>query len=67
MTFNDTKMKYSNDINIDVRKSETGNAYIEIKKTSEGRKRNKANDNAETIQSIILNQQTTLLFLMHSF
>ncbi|MBE7697076.1 PspC domain-containing protein [Tenacibaculum finnmarkense] len=47
---NDIKMKYSNDINIDVRKSETQVAYIEIKKTSEGKKRKQANDNAQAIQ-----------------
>ena len=60
--FNDMKMKYSNDINIDVRKSETGNAYIEIKKTSEGRKRNKANDNAETIQYNFKSANNTIIF-----
>ncbi|WP_242025131.1 PspC domain-containing protein [Tenacibaculum piscium] len=32
VVINDVKMKYSNDINIDVRKSETGLTYIEIKK-----------------------------------
>jgi phage shock protein PspC (stress-responsive transcriptional regulator) len=60
--FNDTKMKYSNDVNIDVRKSETGNAYVEIKKTSEGRKRNKANDNAETIQYNFKSANNTIVF-----
>ncbi|WP_435263530.1 PspC domain-containing protein [Tenacibaculum sp. nBUS_03] len=49
VTIDDKEMKYSNDVNIDVKKSETGSAYIEIKKTSEGRKRNKANKNAEEI------------------
>ncbi len=49
VTVDDTEMKYSNDVNIDVEKSETGSAYIEIKKTSEGRKRSLANKNAENI------------------
>ncbi|SED49851.1 Phage shock protein PspC (stress-responsive transcriptional regulator) [Tenacibaculum sp. MAR_2010_89] len=49
VSIDDKEMKYSNDVNIDVKKSETGSAYIEIKKTSEGRKRNKANKNAEEI------------------
>ncbi|WP_237274865.1 PspC domain-containing protein [Tenacibaculum ovolyticum] len=62
VTVNDTEMKYSNDINIDVRKSETGNAYIEIKKTSKGRKRNKANDNAETIQYNFKSANNTIVF-----
>ncbi|WP_272148715.1 PspC domain-containing protein [Tenacibaculum aiptasiae] len=59
---NDKEMKYSNDINIDVRKSETGNAYIEIKKTSEGRRRSKANDNAETIQYNFKSANNTIVF-----
>ncbi|WP_281979420.1 PspC domain-containing protein [Tenacibaculum mesophilum] len=59
---NDKEMKYSNDINIDVRKSETGNAYIEIKKTSEGRKRNDANSNAEAIQYNFKTANNTIVF-----
>ncbi|WP_417785830.1 PspC domain-containing protein [Tenacibaculum sp.] len=59
---NDKKMKYSNDINIDVRKSETGNAYIEIKKTSEGRKRHNANNNAEAIQYNFKTANNTIVF-----
>ncbi|UTD14612.1 PspC domain-containing protein [Tenacibaculum mesophilum] len=59
---NDKEMKYSNDINIDVRKSETGNAYIEIKKTSEGRKRNDANINAEAIQYNFKTANNTIVF-----
>ncbi|WP_437824406.1 PspC domain-containing protein [Tenacibaculum mesophilum] len=59
---NDKEMKYSNDINIDVRKSETGNAYIEIKKTSEGRKRNDANINAEAIQYNLKTANNTIVF-----
>mgnify|MGYP000120810844 CR=1 FL=1 len=59
---NDKEMKYSNDINIDVRKSETGSAYIEIKKTSEGRKRNDANNNAEAIQYNFKTANNTIVF-----
>ncbi|GFD82707.1 hypothetical protein KUL118_55690 [Tenacibaculum sp. KUL118] len=59
---NDKEMKYSNDINIDVRKSETGNAYIEIKKTSEGRKRHNANSNAEAIQYNFKTTNNTIVF-----
>lgn len=62
VTVNDIKMKYSNDINIDVRKSETGNTYIEIKKTSKGKKRNKANDNAEAIQYNFKSANNTVIF-----
>lgn len=47
---NDTRMKYSNDVRIDVDKSETGEAYLEIKKESEGRKRMDAISNAENIR-----------------
>ena len=59
---NDTEMKYSNDINIDVRKSETGNAYVEIKKTSKGKKRNNANDNAEAIEYKFKSANNTIVF-----
>ncbi|WP_299157188.1 PspC domain-containing protein [uncultured Tenacibaculum sp.] len=59
---NDKEMKYSNDINIDVRKSETGNAFVEIKKTSEGRRRSNANDNAETIQYNFKSANNTIVF-----
>ncbi|MCD8411499.1 PspC domain-containing protein [Tenacibaculum finnmarkense] len=59
---NDIKMKYSNDINIDVRKSETGIAYIEIKKTSEGKKRNNANDNAKEIEYHFKITNNTIVF-----
>ncbi len=62
VTVNDAEMKYSNDINIDVRKSETSNAYIEIKKTSKGRKRNNANDNAEAIQYNFKTANNTIVF-----
>ena len=46
----DAKAKYSNDIKIDVAKSDSDEAYIEIKKESEGRKRKDALDNAEKIK-----------------
>ncbi|WP_417800405.1 PspC domain-containing protein [Tenacibaculum sp.] len=59
---NDKEMKYSNDINIDVRKSETGSAYIEIKKTSEGRKRNDANSNAEAVLYNFKTANNTIVF-----
>ncbi|WP_271406452.1 PspC domain-containing protein [Tenacibaculum soleae] len=59
---NNKELKYSNDINIDVRKSENGNAYIEIKKTSEGRKRNNANDNAKAIQYNFKTAKNTIVF-----
>lgn len=56
------QVKYSNDVNIDVRKSETNNAYIEIKKTSEGRKRNDANSNAAAIQYKFKSDNNTIVF-----
>ncbi|OCK44336.1 hypothetical protein BA195_06560 [Tenacibaculum soleae] len=59
---NNKELKYSNDINIDVRKSETNNAYIEIKKTSEGRKRNNANNNAEAILYNFKTANNTIVF-----
>lgn len=58
----DSEMKYSNDVNIDVRKSETENAYIEIKKTSEGRGRKRANDNAEAIKYNFKSANNTIIF-----
>lgn len=58
----DVKTKYSNDVNIDVRKSETDSAYIEIKKTSEGKKRNQAIDNAETLQYNFKIAENTIVF-----
>lgn len=59
---NNKELKYSNDINIDVRKSETNNAYIEIKKTSEGRKHNNANDNTEAILYNFKTANNTIVF-----
>jgi len=58
----DKELKYSNNINIDVRKSETDSAYIEIKKTSEGKKRNDANNNAEAIKYAYKSDNNTIVF-----
>ncbi|MDE0535724.1 PspC domain-containing protein [Tenacibaculum sp. L6] len=58
----DKELKYSNNINIDVRKSETDSAYIEIKKTSEGKKRNDANNNAEAIKYTYKSDNNTIVF-----
>ncbi|MDY0779950.1 PspC domain-containing protein [Tenacibaculum sp. IB213877] len=46
---NDEKQKYSNDIKLDVERSETGIPYIEIKKESEAGKRHLAVETAEKI------------------
>ncbi|WP_299627593.1 PspC domain-containing protein [uncultured Tenacibaculum sp.] len=46
----DKKMKYSNNVKIDVEKSESNKAYIEIKKESKGRKNRSAAKNAEKIK-----------------
>ncbi|WP_075344202.1 PspC domain-containing protein [Tenacibaculum agarivorans] len=45
----DLKMKYSNNVKINVKKSDDNEAYVEIKKESEGRKRRDAVANAEKI------------------
>lgn len=62
VSVNDKEMKYSNDVNIDVRKSETGNAYVEIKKTSKGKKRQNANSNAEAIQYEFKSDNNVIVF-----
>ncbi|CAM1346469.1 PspC domain-containing protein [Tenacibaculum crassostreae] len=62
VSVNDKEMKYSNDVNIDVRKSETGNAYVEIKKTSKGKKRQNANTNAEAIQYEFKSDNNVIVF-----
>ncbi len=62
VSVNDVKKKYSNDVNIDVRKSETNTTYIEIKKTSTGKKRNNANTNAEAIQYQFKSDSNTIVF-----
>ncbi len=46
---NDVKKIYSNDIRIDVEKSTTGEAYLQVRKESEGKNRTNANGNAEDI------------------
>ncbi|WP_086029991.1 PspC domain-containing protein [Tenacibaculum holothuriorum] len=58
----DEMMKYSNDVRIDVQKSETGNAYIEIRKRSEGRNRKKANDKASQISYNYKIANNTIVF-----
>ncbi|RKF03681.1 phage shock protein C (PspC) family protein [Tenacibaculum lutimaris] len=62
VNIDDKELKYSNNINIDVRKSETDSAYIEIKKTSEGKKRNDANNNAEAIKYAYKSDNNTIVF-----
>lgn len=62
VSVNDKEMKYSNDVNIDVRKSETDNAYVEIKKTSKGKKRQNANSNAEAIQYEFKSDNNVIVF-----
>lgn len=46
----DVNKKYSNHVKISVKRSETATAYLEVKKTSEGRKRSTANTNAEQLE-----------------
>ncbi len=62
VSVNDVEKKYSNDVNINVRKSETNTTYIEIKKTSTGKKRNNANTNAKAIQYQFKSNGNTLIF-----
>ncbi|CAL2104086.1 Phage shock protein C (PspC) family protein [Tenacibaculum sp. 190130A14a] len=62
VNINDKETKYSNNVKIDVAKSETGNAYIEIKKTSEGRRRSKAGDNAKKIVYNFKSANNTIVF-----
>ncbi len=45
----DIKRLYSTDIYIDIEKSETNEAYVQIRKNSEGRNRLKANQNADRL------------------
>lgn len=47
---NDTKMYYSNNVKINVKKSEDNTTYLKVRKISEGRNRNKANENAKKIE-----------------
>ncbi len=46
---NNEKKVYSNYVKVDIEKSETGKAYIEVRKKSKGRNRVKANKNASEI------------------
>ncbi|PQJ19675.1 PspC domain-containing protein [Tenacibaculum sp. SG-28] len=59
---NDKEVKYSNDIRIDVRKSESEEAYIRVKKMSEGKKRIKANNNAAAIKYNFKQNNNTITF-----
>ena len=59
---NDEQMKYSSNVKIDVRKSENGNAYIEVKKRSEGKNRKQANEQAEAINYNFKSANNTIVF-----
>lgn len=59
---NDKEVKYSNDIRVDVRKSESEEAYVRIKKMSEGKRRAKANKNAAAIQYNFEQKNNTITF-----
>ncbi len=50
INFNNVDSKYSNNVIIDVKKSEINKAYIKVKKISKGRKRDHANKNASSIK-----------------
>lgn len=58
----DKKMKYSNNIKVSVKKSETENAYIKIKKDSEGKRRKNANENADKIRYNFTINDNRLIF-----
>ena len=62
VSIDDKETKYSNNVKIDVVKSETGNAYIELKKTSEGRKLNKASENSKEIVYNFKSANNTIVF-----
>ncbi len=49
VNLDDEKLKYSNDVTINIKESETGKAYIQLKKIGQGRKRQDALKNAENI------------------
>lgn len=49
INLDDEKLKYSNDVTINIKESETGKAYIQLKKIGQGRKRQDALKNAENI------------------
>ncbi len=54
--------KYSNNLKIDIKKSETNNAYIQIKKRSKGRKQSSANESAEQIKYNFEVTNNTIVF-----
>lgn len=59
VTINDERKKYSNNVKINVEKTETGEPYIQVKKEAQARKRNIALENAKTLDynfTIINNQ-----------
>ncbi len=59
---NDKEVKYSNDIRIDVRKSETEEAYVRIKKMSEGKRKAIATKNAASIKYNFEQKENTITF-----
>ncbi len=59
---NNKQYKYSNNVTINVIKSETENAYVEINKSSEGRRRREANENAKNIEYRFKIDNNTLVF-----
>ncbi len=58
----DSEAKYSNNVKISIKKSDSDEAYIEIRKESEGRKRNIANGNAEKIRYNFKQAENKLVF-----
>lgn len=70
VTLEDQKLKYSNDIRINVKESETDKAYIEIKKEAQGRKRKTALENAENIRyefNIVNNKITFNAYFLSAY
>ncbi len=62
VVIDETEKKYSNNVKIKVEKSETGAAYVAIKKEAEGKKRAVANENAEKITYNFDLSNNTLIF-----
>ncbi len=58
----DIKVKYSNNVKINVKKSDSEETYLEIKKESEGRKRKSAISNAEKIDYKFNIQDNKIIF-----
>lgn len=50
VTHNDRSKTYSNYVKLDVNKSDSDEAYLKIRKSSEGRNKRKANSNAEALE-----------------